>query len=321
MKLFFQTAFLLSLSAAPFSMADKGDNDGSVGKIYRGDKAEQGEFPYFVDLATCGAQLIAPQVVLSAAHCEAPENKKNLIIGAIKPGNDAPPAQKRNCLKWINHPLWDGDINNGNDYALCLLDAPATLDPNSNTTLVLNEDPSFPAIGDTTVACGMGYKNAFFQTPNNLLKNEMPVISTSNCGPQGDDFDDTDTVLCTRDRSTSICPGDSGGPLVTISENPDGTIVHTLVGLSSFIYGFCPSEWSGFARISAGMPWIRETVCGNGILADFCGAPPSCEDDPAFFDAARGWDCAAVGQQPERRCYQSSGAVAGCPATCNQNCP
>jgi len=322
MKITLFSSFLsVAVGVAMANPLNEGDNEVQP-LIYRGDQAVQGEFPYFVDLATCGAQIIAPRVVMSAAHCEDPGNKKNLIIGAMKPGDSSAPAETRNCVLWLNHPGWDGDINNGNDYALCLLDRPVeTLDSSRNTTLVLNEDPNFPAVGDTAVACGMGYKNFFFQTPNILLKNEMPVIPTEQCGPGNVGFEDV-TVLCTRDRSTSICPGDSGGPLVTISRNPDGSIVHTLVGLSSFIYGFCPSDWSGFARISAAMPWVKENVCGNGIYAKFCPIPSNCADDPTWSRGSQ--TCATIAARNPgtrfRNCRRLPGAMEACPATCDENC-
>jgi len=252
------------VSAAPA----KGDDELFVQPhIYNGETAYQGQFPYFVDLETCSAQLIAPRVVLTAAHCNAPENKRNLKIGQWERGSSDFPVQVRKCIAWLDHPDWDGDITNGSDYALCYLNKPVRMYP--NVTLTLNEDPEYPPVGTETTAIGMGYRSIFFGLPRYLQYTELPIIATEDCGAQADEFDET--ILCTSDPSTSTCGGDSGGPLVTIEVNEDGTETHKLVGITSFGYGiFCPTLVSGFARISAGLTWIKDTICGNGVQADFC---------------------------------------------------
>jgi len=52
-------------------------------RIINGIEAKPDEFPWIVSLRVdgmhyCGASLIAPQVVLTAAHCVAPQNNSNL---------------------------------------------------------------------------------------------------------------------------------------------------------------------------------------------------------------------------------------------------
>ena len=193
----------------------------------------------------------------------------NLKIGAWKRGSSEFPVQERDCLIWINHPNYSGDIAEGYDYALCYLDSPVVEYP--NVTLVLNEDPEYPPTGTEATAIGMGYKTFFFGLPQYLQFTEVPIIDTEDCGAQADEFGDT--IICTADPSTSTCSGDSGGPLVTIETLPSGDEVHTLIGLTSFGYGiFCPTSVSGFARISAGIEWIKDLVCGNNVEASFCSA-------------------------------------------------
>jgi len=267
MKLF-NLSLLLVVAGASTAAADK--DPPSAPHIFQGDEAFRGEFPYYTQLDSCGAQLIAPRVVLTAAHCDSPGNRDVVNVGAYEYGETESPVQTRRCLAWVNHPEWSGDIGNGHDYALCYLNKPVQSYP--NVTLVLNEDPDYPDLnaGIKATAAGMGYRNYFYAFPDILQKAELEVTPISTCDSGLDD----DTILCTDEQGTGVCGGDSGGPLVTIEDNGDGTETHTLIGVTSFTYIAlflqCLSSPSGFAKVSGGMDWIKETVCGNNVEASFC---------------------------------------------------
>jgi len=238
--------------------------------IFSGDDAFRGEFPYYTQLDSCGAQVIAPRVVLTAAHCDSIGNRNVVNVGAYVFDETRRPVQRRRCLAWLNHPNWNGDIGNGYDYALCYLNRPVQSYP--NVTLVLNEDPNYPELdaGIKATAAGMGYKNYFYNFPSVLQRAELEVTPIDVCEPTLNE----DTILCTNEQGTGVCGGDSGGPLVTIQDNGDGTETHTLIGVTSFTYisffSQCISSPSGFAKVSGGMSWIKDTVCGNNVEASFC---------------------------------------------------
>lgn len=270
MKLFSKNfALLLALFAGAVA-ADKETDPTSdfSNKIFNGDDSYLLEFPYYTQLDSCGAQLIAPRVVLTAAHCDSQGNRNIVRIGAHEYGTNDYPVQFRTCKAWVNHPGWDdNNIVGGNDYALCYLNRPAIMAP--NVTLVLNEDPEFPEVGFLAKAIGMGYSTRFFGFPQVLQKTDLSIIATEDCGSEAPFMGET--IVCTEEQGTSTCGGDSGGPLVSIVDNGDDTETHTLIGLTSFGYGiFCPTTVSGFARISAGMTWIKSIVCDNNIEASFC---------------------------------------------------
>jgi len=264
-------ALTLALFAGAVGASKEDDREYDANpKIFNGDDAYLLEFPYYTQLDSCGAQLIAPRVVLTAAHCDSESNRNTVLIGAHVRDSTQYPVQSRRCIAWVNHPEYNpNNIVDGNDYALCYLNRAVIVAP--NVTLTLNEDPDFPEAGFVATAVGMGYSTRFFGFPRVLQKTELSIIQTEDCGSEAPSMGET--IVCTEESGTSTCGGDSGGPLVSIVDNgdDDDTQTHTLIGLTSFGYGiFCPTSISGFARISAGIGWIKEIVCGNNVAASFC---------------------------------------------------
>jgi Trypsin len=113
---------------------------------------------------------------------------------------------------------------------------------------------------------------------------------TSNEGPQSallktidlsyDSVDSTNTYIATRaDRSKveGICQGDSGGPLVLNGK---------LIGVVSFNFGCAQGTWDGFARVSTGYGWIRDTVCDKS--SDPGRNFNCCASAAAWYEARQG---------------------------------
>jgi hypothetical protein len=90
----------------------------------------------------------------------------------------------------------------------------------------------------------------------------------------------TNVYIAVKASDTSgVCQGDSGGPLIL---NGD-----TQVGVTSFIVGSCASgSYDGFARVSTGYGWIKDTVCdisSNPGSSFNCGAAAA-----AWYEARQG---------------------------------
>ena len=84
-------------------------------EIVGGQDASVGEYPYFVDLNGCGGSLIAPQVVLSAAHC-APGmyGGQKVIVKGYDRGQLTNGAIETEVVMFATHPMYD-DVTMAND--------------------------------------------------------------------------------------------------------------------------------------------------------------------------------------------------------------
>jgi trypsin len=258
---------------------------GLPARIVGGDKAKPGDFPYFVEMGGCGGALVAPDIVLFAAHC-AEFTDFQLSIGAYKKESLAEGAQERFCEEWTPDPKYGTggrDINY--DFALCKLNEPVFID--SKIKLEINEDDSFPKVNDNLVVMGLGATKEGGDSANVLEDVTVPAMSNQKCNKSkfyGGLI--TDIMLCAgfpKGKKDS-CQGDSGGPLVKRKVNNDGTITDTHVGVVSWGEGCARKNKPGvYARTSKRSQWIKDTSCNMGSIADFCNnnpvTPGPCDQD------------------------------------------
>lgn len=248
-----------------------------IGGIY----AEPGDFPYFVHIGNCGGALIAPDVVLSAAHCVSPKDKQ-VIIGAYELMDLAGGAQERFCDDWITDPKYGTERMDDYDFALCKLNKPVVID-DSKVRLELNQNNSLPVAGEDLDVMGFGViaETPFGPIiPFTLQRVTVPAIDNAVCN-QSDVYSGyiTDTMLCAGFLGTGgkdACQGDSGGPLVQRTVQSDGTFVDTHMGVVSGGEGCALKNKPGiYARTSARWDWIRTTMCQDlQSIAPFCGNEP-----------------------------------------------
>lgn len=277
-------------------------------RIVGGTKAEPGEYPYYAQMDGCGGSLIAPNVVLTAAHCNE-EGRDEVIVGGYeRDKSDTDGAYLRTCDKWIPHPDYQKVNAHNHDFALCLLNEPVNVDE-TEAKLELNFNDAVPTTDESLTAIGLGTLWYGGNVAEFLQHVEVPYIDNDDCDNVYGNTIQED-MLCAGfpDGGYDSCQGDSGGPLVEIVDNGDGTKTHVQMGVVSFGYGCAFANAPGvYARVSSAETWIKKKVCKDWkVEASFCSeveapsAPPTvnqgdkdeCADDPDFSWGGKNKSCA-----------------------------
>lgn len=210
----------------------------------------------------CGASLIAPQWVVSAAHCVGPLNasRYSFRIGGT-PDLAEPGGETIQATKVIVHPDYDGTY----DVSLFKLARPSIYEPIPIAQPATDRDLWEP--GD--MARVIGYGGQFFQLPSidqQLREVDVPIVDDSECDSSyvlSGGIDPAVEVCAGELLGTKdSCQGDSGGPLMVRDEQ--GELVQMGVVSWGFGCGF-PTQYGVYSRIGANplYNWIQSTIATN----------------------------------------------------------
>jgi len=165
----------------------------------------------------CGGSLVAPDVIVTAAHCMEALPSTDLV-DVVVGENDlrtVTPAQRIKILGYAIHPGWDSK-NVINDIALIKLSAPL-----SNHTLKMIEPTQMDGLvaGDLLTAIGFGVlDDVNFTTPDVLQEVQLSLWDHDACNDVYSFLGGiNETHLCAGSPNNGVqdsCFGDSGGPLV-----------------------------------------------------------------------------------------------------------
>ncbi|KAE8625750.1 hypothetical protein XENTR_v10006382 [Xenopus tropicalis] len=236
-------------------------------RIVGGDMCPKGECPWqallmYNEIFICGGTLIAPNWVITAAHClkPLPENKLTVVLGEHRIGTPEGTEQESKVSKIIMHEHYYGSkTNNDNDIALLKLTTPVNY-TDYVVPLCLPEKQfavqELLSIRYSTVS-GWGRLLESGATPELLQRVQLPRVKTQDCIRQTQ-MNISQNMFCAgyTDGSKDSCKGDSGGPHATQYKN-----THFLTGIVSWGLGCAKKEKYGvYTRVSRYTEWIKENM-------------------------------------------------------------
>lgn len=205
--------------------------------VVNGSRVPEGERRFMAalmdgDFQFCGGSVVAPQVVVTAAHCVEDGSAEGLSVSVGATDYDA--GTRIDVVEVIVHP--DYADHPSADVAVLRLAQPAPVAPIALATVA---DDALEAPGEPAVVAGWGSQTPLVgQVPpldRDLYEVELQIVAD-------DDFEcatpDPDDQICAADFMEDSCQGDSGGPL--FADLPSGEVQIGIVssGLGCGVPGF-----------------------------------------------------------------------------------
>lgn len=229
-----------------------------AGAIVNGRNARIQQAPWTVSLQDseghfCGGSLIAPDLILTAAHCLEGYSANEITVLAGATRVDLARGQRRSATSLTSHRRY----NRNPAFDIALIEVNRAFRQNRRVQVIdlaLGSDVAAAANG--TVA-GWGDLSETNETPVNRLRSAVvPLVDDASCQTAmaaEDEFIRNASELCAGGTGTDSCYGDSGGPLAITGQ--DGRT--KLAGVVS--WGIeCGGATPGvYAEVPAFARWIR----------------------------------------------------------------
>ncbi|KAJ1965911.1 hypothetical protein GGI12_000432 [Dipsacomyces acuminosporus] len=255
-------------------MQDVKGGGGGTARIIGGDPAPSDKFNYvaYIRISSddygdtlCTGSLIAPNVVVTAAHCTwvsgAELKAENFQVGFTKevPLLDKP-FEGHVVKQLIRHADYKKGSHQANDIALLILKDSVKGEEAQPIKIYkggLSQEQSVTAAG-----YGLTDPNSTSSFTSKLMYVNLKLGSKEVCSRDEDTFDEKNAICTDGTAGKDTCQGDSGGPLVTAINGAD-----VLLGLTSFA-GVSSTNQDGkcaqggtpgyYLRLSAYVDWIAK---------------------------------------------------------------
>lgn len=247
------------------------------------------KYGFFVSIGGCGASLVAPNVILSAAHCASITGPAVLGLH-MKNVDGAEEFEKIEIIDFANsvtHPQYNSNTLN-NDYWVIQLAHDTQLYQDQIVELDSPTDGFDLASGQDVTVVGMGATFSGGQTSDVLQEVTVDYITNAECCSSATQYecgDITENMMCAARAGKDSCQGDSGGPIFD-------TATQRQVGIVSWGYGCADATAPGvYSRVSAKFDWIKAQI--DNFTSGGSNPPPpkvdgTCYDSPEFWYDSRG---------------------------------